>query len=719
MTPWIDRWLRRIAKPLLDGIAERVTPLAAQARSGLPYGGDKTLFDLHLAGILRSVAADPDCRVVPPYESVVSQDPRGIRIGFFGNIANNAYNFTKCLRRLGYEAELVIEDGWFDANLMRRPFWEDVEVECSRFEEAFAHEHKWVQPHYVRRVVFDQEMQARYQGRYAAIPEVQALYKKEFGVDLPPDCALLLAQQMGHWPYLLAMKQYDVIQFSGASISMGLFCPKPYVVFPTGGDLFTGPFEETVLGLLMRAGYRRARHVIVCEPNYPAYLDRLDVRAPRTYIPLMVDTDTYTPGVGEAVRTWWKQEVGGERFLLGVCRQSWEWKGNDRLIRGFAKSVKDKGNGQWRLILARWGPDIERTEALIAELGIADKVVWENLLSKPLLRQRQQAADLVADQFVMPGYGTSVLESLAAGKPVLMTGQAGDRISHLPEQAPFIPASEPEEIAEALARAMIGDFLIQRGKESLKWVNDCHGYKAVADSYLAVYRSVLGAVPVNPPVSHRLTGSLMSMPPTHHMGLSTSSRQILNELRQLHQELRQTMKDRFDRAVPLGDELTDRWERARFLGFGQGASVYDGTLVLGNVKVGESTWIGPHCILDGSGGLEIGSHCSIAAGCHVYSHNTVRWALSGGKSEYERRPTRIGDACYVGPHVVIAAGVTVGNHCLIGALTFVNRDVPDHAIVAGIPARIIGRVEVGPDASVRFRYDRTDEGPEEPSGITS
>ena len=710
------RILRPLARPWLEAIAGKVAPLLG--RGDLSPEGERIQFDLRVVASLRGLAQVGDHRVVLPYDSARAvRSTKEIKVGFFGNIANNAYNFTKCLRRLGYDAELVLEDGVFDAFLMNRPFWEDLEVECDTYEEGLTHEHRWVQPDFVRRVAFDPQMQSRFQGRLSAVPEVQALYKEAFGVELPVYRALVLAQQMGHWAYLLAMKRYDVVQFSGAPISLGPFCSRPYVVFPTGSDLFIAPFEQTMLGLLMRAGYRLSAHLLVCEPNYPSYLYRLDLLAPRSFTPLMVDTDTYALGASDTLRAAWKQQVGGERFLLGVCRQSWEWKGNDRLIRGFAQFAKDEGHGQWRLILIRWGPDVERTKALIAELGIAGKVLWENLLSKPLLRQRQQAADLVADQFVMPGYGTSVLESLAVGKPVLMKGQAGHRISYLLDPPPFIPASEPEEIAQGLAQATAGDFLIQRGKASRKWVVDCHGYKAVADSYLAVYYSVLGYQPVNPPVLHRPAGSLTSQAPAHHLGLSTSSKQILNDLVQLHLELRLTMKDKFDRAVPLGDELTDRWERARFLGFGSGSSIYDGTLVLGNVKVGENTWIGPHCILDGSGGLEIGSHCSVAAGCHLYSHNTVRWALSGGKREYERRPTRIGDACYIGPHAVIAAGVTVGSHCLIGALAFVNRDVPDHAILVGIPARIIGRVEIGPDGSVRLRYDQADEGPEEPFGI--
>jgi acetyltransferase-like isoleucine patch superfamily enzyme len=116
--------------------------------------------------------------------------------------------------------------------------------------------------------------------------------------------------------------------------------------------------------------------------------------------------------------------------------------------------------------------------------------------------------------------------------------------------------------------------------------------------------------------------------------------------------------------------------------------------VFGDVRVGEHTWIGPFTILDGSGGgLVIGSYCSISAGVHIYTHDTVRWALSGGRRRYERAPTRIGSRCYVGPLTVIAKGVTIGDGCVIGAHSLVLHDIPAGSKALGIPCRVVGTVE--------------------------
>lgn len=151
---------------------------------------------------------------------------------------------------------------------------------------------------------------------------------------------------------------------------------------------------------------------------------------------------------------------------------------------------------------------------------------------------------------------------------------------------------------------------------------------------------------------------------------------------------------RWKRSLPFGDYIVDRWEKARELGFGEGTSCYDSVLVLGQVNVGSHTWIGPFVVLDGSGGLRIGSHCSISAGVQIYSHDSVQWAASGGQAPYVHSATSIGDNCYIGPHAVIAKGVTVGAGCVIGAHSLVVEDVPAGHTAVGAPARVIGPVKV-------------------------
>lgn len=496
----ILQWLRE--EPASSAIA--MTPLAlpetvpfgaapVPATAPAPVDQDALHppFELMLLSIARSLAATGDHRIRLPTEGSGRARPgRQLRVGFFGNIANNAYNFVKSLRRKGYDVELVVEDAFFDAFLLNRPFWEDVDLTCDSYEEGARLEANWHSPPFVRRVVYDQELGQRFIGRYSAIPEVKSMYKDAFGRTLADDAALALAQLMGHWPYLLAMARYDVVQLSGAPMALEIFCPTPSVVFPTGSDLFISPFEETFLGLLARAGFRRADHVIVCEPNYPEYLDRLRAGQGRTYLPLMVDTEIYCPGSGDVVRERWKKHIGGSIFILAVCRQSWQWKGSDRLLRAFARA-RQSGATELRLVLLGWGPDVVRSRKLIEELGLETVVAWEPLCSKSALRKRQRAADVVADQFVMAGYGTSVLESMAAGKPVIKAHRADELNGCIPGEVPFLAASSVDEITSVLM-GLDSVTVADCGAASLQWLRAHHGFESLAERYMDVYRSVAG-----------------------------------------------------------------------------------------------------------------------------------------------------------------------------------------------------------------------------------
>jgi acetyltransferase-like isoleucine patch superfamily enzyme len=163
--------------------------------------------------------------------------------------------------------------------------------------------------------------------------------------------------------------------------------------------------------------------------------------------------------------------------------------------------------------------------------------------------------------------------------------------------------------------------------------------------------------------------------------------ELLAAIRALLSDLRREMREKHRRHVPTGDLLSDRWETARSYGFGEGTSCYDNVLILGAVSVGKNCWIGPNVVLDGSGGLSIGDHVDISAGVQIYTHSTVRRALSGGTEPIDHAPTRIGSRVYIGPQAVIEKGVSIGDNVIIGAMSLVNRDIPAGSKVWGIPAR--------------------------------
>lgn len=172
----------------------------------------------------------------------------------------------------------------------------------------------------------------------------------------------------------------------------------------------------------------------------------------------------------------------------------------------------------------------------------------------------------------------------------------------------------------------------------------------------------------------------------------TGSENLFGSISELYNHLDNAFLQQFNRSVPFPDTLIDRWERAKKLGFGSGSSIYDSSYVFGDVVVGENTWIGPFTIIDGSGGLTIGSRCTISAGVHIYTHDNIGQTVTGGKMPIERTGVSIGDCTYIAPNVVIGKGISIGSNCIVGANSFVNKPIPDGTVAVGTPARHIGKV---------------------------
>ena len=128
--------------------------------------------------------------------------------------------------------------------------------------------------------------------------------------------------------------------------------------------------------------------------------------------------------------------------------------------------------------------------------------------------------------------------------------------------------------------------------------------------------------------------------------------------------------------------------------------------VIGRPSIGEGTWIGAFTVVDGSGGLTIGAGCDISSGVHIYTHSSVRRCVSGRRSPHvERQPVKIGDRVFIGANAVVNMGVEIGDEAVVGAGAVVTRDVPARTIVAGVPAKIVGRVDLDDPADPAFIHE--------------
>lgn len=193
------------------------------------------------------------------------------------------------------------------------------------------------------------------------------------------------------------------------------------------------------------------------------------------------------------------------------------------------------------------------------------------------------------------------------------------------------------------------------------------------------------------------------------MALSDDQQKMHKDLRELHFALRDETRARHERINPFTEDLFDWKERgASWCGEDRNVTIYNSTTLVGEVDIGRDTWIGPFCALDGTAGIMIGRNCSISSGCQILTHDTVAWALSGGRAAYEYAAVSIGDCCFLGAKAIVLKGVQIGDHCLIGAGSVVTENVPDNTIVAGTPARVLGRVVLDAAGAVSLKYNKAE-----------
>jgi acetyltransferase-like isoleucine patch superfamily enzyme len=144
---------------------------------------------------------------------------------------------------------------------------------------------------------------------------------------------------------------------------------------------------------------------------------------------------------------------------------------------------------------------------------------------------------------------------------------------------------------------------------------------------------------------------------------------------------------------------------------GENVKIFHSSLVnLYGCKVGDDTKIGAF--------VEIQKNASIGARCKISSHTFICEGVLiedevfighgvmftndpypsatnadgqlQSEADWKVEPTRVKRAASIGTHATILCGITIGQGALVGAGAVVTRNVPDFAIVAGVPARVIG-----------------------------
>lgn len=109
-----------------------------------------------------------------------------------------------------------------------------------------------------------------------------------------------------------------------------------------------------------------------------------------------------------------------------------------------------------------------------------------------------------------------------------------------------------------------------------------------------------------------------------------------------------------------------------------------------DLKIGENSGIGIRSVIPPM--VTIGNNVMMGPDCHIFTafHGYDRTDIPMREQGYsERKPVVIGDDVWIGIRVIIMPGVHIGKGTVIGAGAVVTKDVPDYAVVGGVPAKVL------------------------------
>lgn len=123
---------------------------------------------------------------------------------------------------------------------------------------------------------------------------------------------------------------------------------------------------------------------------------------------------------------------------------------------------------------------------------------------------------------------------------------------------------------------------------------------------------------------------------------------------------------------------------------GKKVNIEKGALFSAKVSLGDYSGIGINAHISGT--CTIGSHVMMGPNVTIITRNHKHDDLTQPmmfQGFEEERPVVIGNDVWIGERVMIMPGVHIGNGCILAAGAVVTHDVPDYAVVAGVPAKII------------------------------
>jgi acetyltransferase-like isoleucine patch superfamily enzyme len=134
-----------------------------------------------------------------------------------------------------------------------------------------------------------------------------------------------------------------------------------------------------------------------------------------------------------------------------------------------------------------------------------------------------------------------------------------------------------------------------------------------------------------------------------------------------------------------------------FIADGSLATVSIGTRKGGNLSIGDHVFINSGVTIDAWHDVRIGNHVLLAPS--VYIVDCDQHEVEPG-SALRKEQVIVGDNVWLGRNAAVMPGVSIGSGSVIGANSVVTKDIPPNSFAAGVPARVIRKLEI-PDGWIR------------------
>jgi hypothetical protein len=315
-------------------------------------------------------------------------------------------------------------------------------------------------------------------------------------------------------PWRAVFKHYDmVIGYATDGILPLLAGHRPYLAYEHG-TIRNIPFEPTPQSRLCALTYRLADACFITNCDNIVAAETLGLPCYR-FVPHPVNEDAVPAADTDRLRAALCERLGARFLLFHPSRQHWEarrhpaWdKGNDILIEGFARFVKSACPTAGA-VFVEWGQTVGASKALLARLGVADRVHWIAPQPNPRMVQYLRACDLLADQFFLGAFGSTMPKALLHGRPAMLYLDEERHRWCFPEMPPVVNARTPEEVCQGLVRLHadpgFGAAQACRGRE---WYRAYHSNDVILRTFLEALRGALdnAAEPGQGPLPARAAG---------------------------------------------------------------------------------------------------------------------------------------------------------------------------------------------------------------------